>query len=320
MARPVPFSMFLTDLAIWVQKNLAGELQSPVLLAAEPWANFALIGSQSDHRIYVLDRRQGKLTMKLALPVGTRHATDFRRFLFSFDGLNVVAYNPKDYIFAAWALADGNLIHESKGVGQITPAMAFLTGGRVAVCDGPKVMTWQLEGELLHTSPVSDDLRSLVLFAPPSTKMVLIGVGVFRKGLGSLTLHSFRMENGAISGRQDGPIRPRPESQHDKRTVTLHELQNIPGSTARILIVSEEERLEKRAPLTDWEYDYEYTTRLMAIDPAAGRFHKGELEIEGRHCLQGEGGDLFLIDEMGRKRLITGFPLRLEKADWRLTG
>jgi hypothetical protein len=310
----------MVDLAKWIQQNLREKVREPILIAAQPWANYAVVGSNHEAALYLLDRRQGKIVRRLSLPRRSEAGTDFREFSYSPDGLNVAAYDGKQKLFAAWSLADGELIQFTQGLGQIPPSIVFLSGGRLALCDGPRVNFYQLgTNNAMYSTPVSDDLRSLVMFPLPSPQPVLIGVGSFRKGLGGFELHSLRIENGQLVREHEGPARPRPEGAHDKKSVTVHELLNIPGSTARILIVSEEECLEKRAPLTNWEYDQEFSTRLLAVDPQTGRFLRGELAISGRHCLEVDGSELLLIDEMGRHRRVGGFPLRLENVDWRLS-
>ncbi|MBI1292968.1 hypothetical protein GC173_17290 [bacterium] len=320
MARPVPYSIFLTDLARWVQANLKAKIKSPALLAAEPWAPFALVAGWDDQRIHVLDRSKSEIVRSLSLPPRIRKGTDFRRFTFSADGLNVAGYNPNDASFAAWSLASGELIHSSDGVGRFQAAMAFMPGGRLALCDGPRIHTFLLGGELLYTTPVSDDLRSLLMFSPPTTKPTLCCVAVFRKGLGGHHLHTFVVEHGEITQRREGPYRARPEDADDNKTLALGELVNIPGSTERILVVTEEERLDRRARVEEWEWDDEYKTRLLAVDPRRGMFYPTEIELKGRHCLQIDGTELLVIDERGFKRRLTGVPLRIENADWRLTG
>ncbi|CAN5300658.1 hypothetical protein BH09SUM1_BH09SUM1_09570 [soil metagenome] len=318
MSRPVPNALFMTELSAWGQKALRRTLPTPVLLAAQPWAPMAIFCGADEPDIHVLDRKKGELVRKLELPPGARKGTDFRHFNFSPDGLCAAAYNSLDSSFAVWSLVDGSLKNHAEGMKQIPPVMCFMPGGRIALCDGPKINTFTLGGTLLHTTPISDDLRSLLLFAPPSPRPVLVGVAVFRKGLGGHHLHSFHIENGIITGRQEGPYRPRPDKPDDNRLINLFELLNIPGSTERILVVSEEEKLEKKASHRDWEYDYEYTTRILAVDPRRGMFYPSEVELQGQHCLEQGDSELRVIDEQGRRRRVTGFPLMLQNADWRL--
>jgi len=320
MARPVPYSMFLTDLARWVQANLKSKIKSPALLAAEPWGTYALVAGWEDQRIHVLDRRSGEIARALNIPSRTRKGSDFRRFVFSADGLNVAGYNANDSSFAAWSLADGEMIHTSDGVGRFPASMAFMPGGRLALCDGPRIHTFLLGGDLLYTTPVSDDLRSLLMFAPPNSRPTLCCVAVFRKGLGGHHLHTFLVENGEITQRREGPYRPRPDDPDDNKTLALGELVNIPGSTERILVVSEEERHDRRARVEEWEWDDDYRTRFLAVDPRRGMFYPTEVELAGRHCLQIDGGELLVIDERGFKRRLSGVPLRIQNADWRLVG
>jgi hypothetical protein len=312
--------MFLTDLARWVQRRLKDKVNKPALVAAEPWGIYALIAGWDDQRLHVLDRKKGEIVRTLSLPPKVRKGTDFGHFVYSADGMSVAGYNTYNNTFAAWSLTDGDLVHHSEGVNRMPPAMCFMPGGRLAVCDGPRIHTYQLGGERLYTTPVSDDLRSLKMFAPSTSKPTLVCVAVFRKGLGGHHLHSFLVESGNITMRKEGPYRPRPEDADDSKSIVLGEILNIPGNTERMLVVSEEERWDRRAKIEDWEWDDEYRTRLLAVDPKRGAFYPAEFEINGRHCLQIEGSDLYLIDDRGHRRKVTGVPLRVEIADWRLAG
>jgi hypothetical protein len=320
MARPVPHSLFMSDLARWVQHRLSTEIKGPALLAAEPWGVYALVTGWEDRQIHVLDRKRGVIARSLQLPPKARKGSDYRHFVFSPDGMVVAAYNAVDSTFVAWSMNDGDLLHTSEGVGRIPPAMAMLPGGRLAVCDGPRIHFYQLGGERLTTTPVSDDLRSLLMFATPGVRPQLVCVAVFRKGLGGHHLHTFVVDNGEITLRKEGPYRARPDDAHDNKTIMLRELVNIPGSTERILVVAEEERMERRAQTAEWEYDDEYRTRILAVDPKRGMFYPTEIELKGRHCLQIDNSELMLIDERGCRRKVIGIPLRVVAADWRLTG
>lgn len=318
MARPHPYSLPMVALVKWAQKNLARQMKSPCVLACDFATNNSLLTSGDGAEIQVLDRRTGRLTRTLQMPPRARTAFDFRKFVFSDDGVFVAGYNPIEKMFAVWSMSDGDLKMACEGAGQIAPAMVFMPGGRIVICDGPRISTHMLTGELLHYTPTSDDLRSIALFAPPNPKPFIVAVGVFRKGLGGHQMQSMRIENGIVTQKTEGPIRARPDKANVTRTIEIKEAINVPGLTARILVINQEERFEVKHDDPMDPPSERYITRLSAVDPAKGAFYSNEVTLEGRHCLEVAGAELHVVDEMGRFRRIAGFPFRLEEADWRL--
>lgn len=325
MTRPRPYSKFLTETAQWCRQALQSKLLLPTLLAADESSQLAVVCPARQRELYVLGRQQGKIARKLPLPETNQLPVHLSNWEYSPDGMNVCAYDRMSNTFHAWSLTDGELILSSKGDGQMPPAMLFMTGGRLAICDGPVLHVYQLGGEELYNFPVGNDVRGLVMHSPLNPKPILNIVYVTRMGLGGYQIDSLRLENDTVIHKQEGPIRRRPERQDDKRIIRLTQLINIPGSTAKILILSEEEELETRASNKnsedgEWEYDQHFVTRLHALDPQTARFYKEEITLDGQHCLEFHRGELHVMDELGRRRSLTGIPLRLESADWRLSG
>lgn len=320
MARPVPYSLYMTNLALSVQSQFRSGLPGASLLAATPSSAYALLVEMKNSHLYVLDRSAGRVLHPLELPPKARQASDFVGFIYSPSGNRVGAYNPRDSSFAFWSLDEGKLLSAIDGAGEFHGKLIFLDEDTVALADSHRISTRNVNGKELWGTRLPEETRDILLFTITGPTPILIAVAVVqRKNLGA-HIHAFKVIKGVIEARSEGPYRERAQNPRESKSFRLCELYNIPGSTDRSLIVCDEECLVKEPDEMDGIPEFTYTTRLVAMDPLKAVFYEGEMKVPGRHCLEIQGEELRLIDEVGRHRRVQCFPLRLENADWRLEG
>lgn len=320
MPRPVPNFQFMTDLALWVQSQFRKTMPGASLLAGSPASTHALMVDSGNRDFYVLDRTAHRILHSLPLPPRARFASDYADFVFSPAGNHLCGYNHRDSSFAVWSLSEGKLLSSIDGEGALSPKAVFLDEAHVVFADSNRVHTSTVYGKEVAVTRMPEETRDMAFFPMTRGELAFITVAVIqRKNLGS-HIHVFRIEKGKIMGRSEGPYRERSARPGESKSVTLHELYNIPGSTSRSLVLCEEEHV-RTTPADPWGVvEDRYLARICALDPTNIEFHEGELTIEGRHCLEIRNSELHLIDEIGRRRRVHCFPLRLENADWRLEG
>ncbi|MCC6545952.1 hypothetical protein IT570_02195 [Candidatus Sumerlaeota bacterium] len=319
MARPVPHSNFLAELSKRLRATPLDSMRSPVLLAANPFGKMAIVNDAGAPDLHLYDRKTSQLAARLSLPARWRKPSDYRHFAFSDDGLHAAAYYPSDKSFAIWSVETGALVNQIQGDGKFIGRTTFLPGNQVVVCDGPWVNTHQVGGGSVARTKLAPELASVILYSASGVNGGIIAVGAFKMEQRGHQIRSFIMQDGKIINTADGPYRAGAVQRGHKKTVKFQEIYPIPGSTRRILILSEEECTEKEdAGYHSLEED-EYDTHLLAIDPSNGRFFPEEIYLAGRYCLEMEGREMHLLDERGFRRRIHPFPLRMEVIDWRIS-
>lgn len=310
----------MTELALWVQGQFRKTMPGASMLAASPASRHALMVDRGNREFFVLDCGAKRILHSLPLPPRARYASDYSGFIFSPAGNHLGGYNFRDRSFAVWSLAEGKLLSSIDGEGDLSPAMVFLDEGHIVFADSNRVHVNTVFGKEISTVRLPDQTRDLAFFPMANGQQAFIAVAVIqRRNLGS-HIHVFRIEKGKIAARSEGPYRERTEGPRETKAITLHELYNIPGSTTRSLVLCEEEHVRKEPRELDGIVEDRFLARICALDPTKVEFHEGELTIEGRHCLEISNSELHLVDEMGRRRRVHCFPLRLENADWRLEG
>lgn len=318
--RPVPYSSHLASLARRIQKTQRAAVKMPTLLASQHKGRLSVISGAEDANLHLFDAEKGRIVLDLPLPNGSMSGSDFRLFSFNADFQAIAAYDKSESIFAVWSLEDGKILNAITGQGKIPPALTFLPGKRIAVADSRRIAIHRLGGDEESVSFVSEDLRSLVLYSPREDPSLLVAVGAFRKGdLGHL-ISAFHMRSGRIVAGREGPYRPKPEDRHQRRRIYLHECPTLPGRKGDVLIVLEEDCLRTRDPDTGAIQHEEFSSRLVPVEPTSCQFLDDGLKFPGQFCLEYDDDALLLIDELGRRRQVTGFPLKAKPVDWRLEG
>jgi hypothetical protein len=315
MPRPVAYSRFLMQLALQTQEALYRTLPCVALLAASEESPYALLTLPDGQGFLVLDRRTMTVGERIPLPPRVRRASDYVRFVFNPAGSVVCGWNPLDGSFATWSLSESRQLGRMDGEGQIPGAMAFLDDRHVALCDSNRIHYFSVTGDKKGTTRLTDDLMGVQLFTIHGAKPILVA-GMVRKQTGGTQLLGMRIEEGVVKARGETARRAPMHQPRTRSRRSLHEIYNIPGSTQHSLILCEEERtdfLDESGEVVQ----VRYRTRLVAFDPSLASFHDGEVELEGRHCLELAGPELRLVDEYGRHRRVLTFPLRCEIADWR---
>ena len=318
MSRPVPHSGFLTELSRKLRATALDSFGTPMLLAANPVGKVAILNDVGEPDLHLYDRKQARLTGKLALPPRWRKPADYRHFAFSDDGLYAAAYYPSDKSFAVWSIESGALVNQIQGDGVFVGRTTFLPGNQVVVCDGPWVSTYQVGGALLSRVKLPAEIHSAIIYSASGVQGAFILVGAFKIENRGHQLRSYVMQGGKIISTDEGPYRAGVIQRGDKKTVKFHEIFPVPGSTRRILVLSEEDRTEKESADYHSLEEDEYDTYLLAIDPSTGRFFPEELYLAGRFCLEMAGREIHLLDERGCRRRLHPFPLRVEVIDWRI--
>ena len=321
MSRPVPHSRYLTKLAHRVRTVFREELSLPTLLYAHYGTALTVLADERGDCLYTAVAKPVQLLSRLALPAGMARAKDLRAFSMSGDLRLLAAYDRVSKQFAVWSVTDGKMLNVVAGCGEVAPAIAFLDRERVAVCDGGKVTVHAVGGGFLYFTELPKGVRSVRLHVPKAAAAgTVIAAGVFQQGRGGHQLRSLRMETGRVLLDREGPYRPRPEPAGVQSRVQLHELLTVPGSTKELLVALEEEERQYEAANHHHAVVKNHATRLLAVDPLSGEFLPGEAEIPGRQCLERRGSGLHLVDEIGRRREVTGPPMAVRSIDWRLAG
>lgn len=318
MAKPVPYSQTLTSLARRVQKTQRHAVNMPTLLAANKSGSLAVLAGTEDPCLHVFDSESGKVVNDLPLPQKAARGADFRSLTFNNEGSYLCGYNPQTRIFAVWSLKESKLINEIDGEGVLPAAITFLHGDKVAVADSPRICIHRIGGDQTSVSYVAEELVSIRLFAPEKDTTVLLGIGVFAKKLGGHLISSFHIRHGSIVAGREGPNRPYPKDKNLKSMVRLQECARMPGLKSEMLVYLEEEEVTRYDPSGMYILNREFKTRLFALDPISCKFVSETKVFDGRYCLEEAEGELHLLDELGRKRRLVGFPLQTQNIDWRL--
>lgn len=320
MARPVPNSKYLTSLALSVQRQFRSGLPGASLLAATPNSNYGLLLDAKNKQFFVLDRAGGRILHPMDIPSRARQASDFDDFVFSPSGNIVAAYNTPDSSFAVWSLEEGRLLSHFDGEGVNPGRIAFLDEERIVIADSHRLSTRNLAGKEIVGTRLPEETRDLLMFPMKSTEPTLIVVAVVqRKNLGA-HIHCFRIVQGRIEARSEGPYRERAQGPRENKVIRLRELYNIPGATDSSLVLCDEEIIQVTPATPEEVHTEDFKTRVNAINPQKATFYEDEITLTGRHCLEINGGELHLVDEFGRYRRVHCFPLSVENADWRLEG
>ncbi len=316
MPRPVPQSHYLANLARRVQKTQKHVVQRPVLLDADRTRGYGIIAGSQDRHLHLFDCAKGRIFLDLPLPRRADRGADFICFTFDREYKHLAAYNRNTGFFSVWSMETGKHVAESEGKRKTAPTIAFLPNDEVAFADSPQISLHKIGKGEKSVSYVSNDLRSLRLYAPKEDDTLLFGLGVFLKGGVGLSISCFHIRDGQIVAGREGPYRSMPNDPAMRIRLLLHELLKLPGTD--LLVALEEERLSLSSPNTGEILDEEYRTRLVAVNPISCKFESEERMLRGRFCLEYQDKELHLLDESGRRRLIKGIPLEAEPIDWRL--
>lgn len=318
MARPVPNSTFLSDLARRIQKTLKRQINMPTLLAATPSSKIAVVAGMGEKCLHLFNQETGHVTVRLPLPPRTRSSLDYRAFRYHPNGRTLCGYNKYDGTFVVWSMEDGAIRNTIGGERKLAPAMEFIGELYVAVSDGSRVHVAEVGGPVKHHTFLSEDLRSITFYTHLSKPNLLFVVASVKRGKSGFSLICLHVQDGKILSSGEGPFRGATPEPGLERDLLLHELAHIPGSTQKVLVTLEEERLRPVEGLDEDARDDVFRTRLVGLDPLRPAFYRDELVLEGRFCLEASGSELHMVDELGRRRRVEGFPLRLTSIDWRL--